>query len=136
MTAVLVDSSVVIDIATPDSSWFDWSAEALERLGAERSLVINQVIFAEAVAAYRRAGDDRLDLDAVFLRETLPFEAAALAGQAHADYRSRGGRRTAVLPDFLIGAHAAFAGYSLLTRDPGRVRTAFPGLDIIAPDVR
>jgi hypothetical protein len=33
----------------------------------------------------------------------------------------------------LIGAHAAIAGYRLLTRDVRRYRTYFPTVDIIAP---
>jgi len=37
------------------------------------------------------------------------------------------------MPDFCIGAHAALAGYRLLTRDVNRYRTYFPTIDIIAP---
>lgn len=36
-------------------------------------------------------------------------------------------------PDFYIGAHAAIAGHTLLTRDPKRYRAYFPKLRIIAP---
>jgi predicted nucleic acid-binding protein len=37
------------------------------------------------------------------------------------------------MPDFYIGAHAAVAGYRLLTRDVQRYRTYFQAIDIIAP---
>ncbi len=37
------------------------------------------------------------------------------------------------MPGFYIGAHAAIAGYRLLTRDVSRYRTYFPAIDIIAP---
>jgi hypothetical protein len=47
-------------------------------------------------------------------------------------WRRRGGRRSP-LPDFTVGAHAAVAGLTLLTRDLARYRTYFPGLEIIAP---
>jgi len=37
------------------------------------------------------------------------------------------------MPDLDIGAHAAIAGYRLLTRDVSRDRTCFPTIDIIGP---
>jgi len=37
------------------------------------------------------------------------------------------------LPDFYIGAHAAVAGHTLLTRDPRRYRYYFPTLRIVSP---
>jgi predicted nucleic acid-binding protein len=37
------------------------------------------------------------------------------------------------MPDFYIGAHAAVAGYRLLTRDARRYRTYVPSIDVIAP---
>jgi predicted nucleic acid-binding protein len=48
-------------------------------------------------------------------------------------YRRRGGVRRSPLPDFYIGAHAAVAGHTLLTRDPQRYRACFPKLRILAP---
>ena len=65
--------------------------------------------------------------------EAIPLPARFLAGHAHAEYRRAGGHRQAVLPDFLIGAHAAVTGRPLLTRDPNRVASYIPGADIIAP---
>ncbi len=66
-------------------------------------------------------------------REAIPFQAAFLAGKVFQDYRTLGGRRTSTLPDFFIGAHAAVAGYGLITRDAARYRTYFPTLAVIAP---
>jgi hypothetical protein len=37
------------------------------------------------------------------------------------------------MPDFYIGAHAAVAGMTLLTRDPRRYRAYFPKLRLISP---
>jgi predicted nucleic acid-binding protein len=60
-------------------------------------------------------------------------EAAFLAGKAFLRYRRRGGARRSPLPDFFIGAHAAVADLTLLTRDARRYRSYFPKLRIIAP---
>jgi predicted nucleic acid-binding protein len=49
-------------------------------------------------------------------------------------YRRAGGQREAILPDFLIGAHAAVTGRELLTHDPRRVATYIQGVKLIAPD--
>ena len=59
-----------------------------------------------------------------------------MAGRAFLEYRRRGGPRTAPLPDFYIGAHAAVARYRLLTRDARRYRAYFSRLELIAPDRR
>ena len=66
-------------------------------------------------------------------REPLPWDAAFLAARAFLRYRRKGGTRPHPLPDFYIGAHAAVAGYTLLTRDARRYRTYFPKLRLIAP---
>jgi predicted nucleic acid-binding protein len=70
----------------------------------------------------------------MFTREPLPYEAAFLAGKCFLNYRQRGGTKTTAMPDFLIGAHAAVAGYELMTRDAARYCTYFPGLRLLAPD--
>ena len=71
-----------------------------------------------------------------FLRLHLPWEAAFLGAKAFERYRRRGGTKRSPLPDFYIGAHAAVAGMTLLTRDARRYRTYFPKLRIIAPSLK
>jgi predicted nucleic acid-binding protein len=63
----------------------------------------------------------------------IPRPALFLAGKVFQRYRAKGGTRTGVLPDFFVGAHAAVAQLPLLTRDPRRYRTYFPGIILIAP---
>jgi hypothetical protein len=60
-------------------------------------------------------------------------EAAFVAGKAFLAYRRRGGLKTAPLPDFYIGAHAAVQGMKILTRDPKRYVSYFPAVKIIEP---
>jgi hypothetical protein len=134
VNSVLVDSSVLIDVATENATWSERSSAALEAVGRERELVINPIIFAEVSIPFNRIEDieDRLPPD-VFRREAIPWEAAFLAGKAFLSYRNSGGRRRSPLPDFLIGAHAAVRGYGLLTRDPKGCRTYFPTVEVLVP---
>ena len=69
--------------------------------------------------------------DAVVIRPRRLLIPAA--GKAFLRYRRGGGDKRSPMPDFYIGAHAAVAGYRLLTRDARRYRTYFPTIDIIAP---
>lgn len=135
MTAVLIDANVLLDVMTEDVRWLAWSAEAIERAADRYRLVINPVIYAEVSIRYSRIEDlDAALPKAMFDREPIPYEAAFLAGKAFLTYRRRGGTRSLPLPDFFIGAHAAVAGYSLMTRDTTRYRTYFPKLSLIAPN--
>jgi predicted nucleic acid-binding protein len=131
---VLVDSNVLLDIATNDNTWFEWSSEALESAADEAPLVINAIIYGEVSIGFSRIEDleAAIPLNS-FRRDPLPYEAAFLAGKAFLQYRRRGGARIRPLPDFYIGAHAAVAGFRLLTRDQTRYRTYFPSVELIAP---
>ena len=132
--AVLVDTNVILDIATDDPTWSEWSSAALERAADESVLVINPLIYAEvSIGLDSIEALDEILSPAMFRRDPLPYEAGFLAGKAFLAYRRRGGRRLMPLPDFYIGAHAAVAGLQLLTRDANRYRTYFPKLEIIAP---
>ncbi len=134
MSAVLVDSNVLIDVMAVDPVWADWSAASMIRAIEQSRLVINQIIYAEVSIGWPSIEqfDAALPKD-VLHREEMPFEAAFLAGKCFAAYRRKGGTKRSPLPDFFIGAHAAVRGYRLLTRDAARYRTYFPTLEIIAP---
>jgi len=131
---VLVDTNVLLDVATEDPLWFDWSVSQLRQAANRDGLAINPIIYAELSVHY-----DTLEaLEAAlsghpFARLALPWDAAFVAGKAYRRYRSRGGSKRSPLPDFYIGAHAAVAGLALLTRDAKRYREYFPRLRLIAP---
>jgi predicted nucleic acid-binding protein len=135
MTAILVDSNVLLDLMTEDARWFSWSADAIGQAADSSRLVINPVIYAEVSVRYSRIEDvDEALSKTLFDREAIPYEAAFLAGKAFVAYRRRGGMKLSPLPDFFIGAHAAIAGYQLITRDAARYRTYFPKLSLITPE--
>lgn len=129
----LVDSNVLLDVFTDDPSWAGWSAAALARAFDEGWVVINPLVYAEVSISFDRIEDLDAALNEPFVREPLPYPAGFLAGKAFLAYRRMGGTSHAPMPDFYIGAHAAVAGYRLLTRDVRRYRTYFPRLELMTP---
>ena len=131
---LLVDSNILLDIATNDPRWSDWSGRALAECAERTTLIINPIVYAEVSIGYTSIeGLDTALPAALYRREALPWESAFLAGKCFLQYRRRGGARTSPLPDFYIGAHAAVRHLALLTRDAARYRTYFPRLEILAP---
>jgi predicted nucleic acid-binding protein len=131
---ILIDTNVLLDLATDDPRWLDWSARAMESHALNGPLWINPIIYAELSARYERfeAVEEFVQGAGVQVID-IPRSAAFLAAKAFARYRASGGAKTGVLSDFFIGAHAAVLEIPLLTRDVGRYRTYFPKLRIFAP---
>ena len=133
--ATLVDTNILIDVAVRDQQWLGWSRKALSLARKDGPLVINQVIYSEFSVRYTSPDEvETLLPTEAFIREGLPWLAAFAAGTAFRRYRSHGGTRNRVLPDFLIGAHAAIGGHRILTRDPTCYRKYFPTVDLITPE--
>jgi predicted nucleic acid-binding protein len=128
-----VDSSVLLDLFTEDERWLSWSQEQLTQAAQRGAIVLNAIVLAEIAPRFPRLETLHSALPPMAVIEEVPPAAAFLSGHAHADYRRSGGTRKAVLPDFLIGAHAAVTDRPLLTRDPRRVATYIPGAMLIAP---
>lgn len=129
-----LDTNVLLDVATDDPNWADWSAAQLEAASLRGALLINDVIYAELSVRYARIEDlDAFLAEAGIDMRPIPREALFLAGKAFLRYRGARGTRTGVLPDFFIGAHASVEEIPLLTRDIGRYRSYFPTLELIAP---
>jgi len=132
--ATLIDSCVLLDVIIGDEKWADWSAEQIAVAMDAGRVVINPLIYAEVSVGYESLEElDELLPASDYEREPLPYVAGFAAGKAFLRYRRGGGGKRSPMPDFYIGAHAAVAGYRLLTRDARRYRTYFPTTDIIAP---
>lgn len=128
-----VDSSVLLDVFTEDERWLEWSRSRLSEALAAGPLIANAVVLAEVSPRFARIEDLEAALPERLLVEELPRSAAFLAGHAHASYRRSGGAREQILADFLIASHAAVTGRPLLTRDPKRVSSYLPGVELISP---
>ncbi len=132
---VLVDTNVLLDVVEDDPTWADWSQRQLDAWSLRGRLVINPIIYAELSMAFARIEEleDVLKEGGLSI-EPIPHEALFLAGKAFLKYRQRKGAKTNVLPDFLVGAHAAVAGLTILTRDVGRYRSYFPSVSLVTPE--
>ncbi|MBF0267633.1 MAG: type II toxin-antitoxin system VapC family toxin [Alphaproteobacteria bacterium] len=132
--ATLADANVLLDVATNDPEWADWSINMLEGAALQGPLLINDVVYAELSVRFERIEDLNLFVgDAGLVIDPMPKEALFLAGKVFLDYKRNGGRRSGVLPDFFIGAHAMVAGHTLLTRNTKRYLTYFPGIALAGP---
>jgi len=130
----LVDTNVLLDLATNDVTCANWSIRQLDAAALKGPLAINDVVYAELSVRFTEieALESTLD-DASVVMERIPRPALFLAGKAFQRYRAWGGRRSGVLPDFFIGAHAAVMQIPLLTRDAQRYRSYFPTIDLVTP---
>ncbi len=134
MSMTLVDSNVLLDIFTDDPRWADWSIGHLDAAALNGPLAVNDVVYAELSVRLPTIEALEAVLDeAGIVMAAMPRAALFLAGKAFQRYRSAGGARTGVLPDFFIGAHAAVSGLTLLSRDAQRYRTYFPTIDLVTP---
>lgn len=129
----LVDSNVWIDCMDSASPWHNWAIDQLQTCSEQGTLHTNALIYAELLVpgTAPAALDAMLDVFAT-LRSALPWASAALAAQAFRLYRTRGGAKTAPLPDFFIGAHAAVTNLTVLSRDAKPYRSYFGKLRVIA----
>ena len=131
----LVDSNVLLDILTEDPIWHDSSSSALAHAAETGPVYINPIVYSEVSVRFTtvEALEDALPPQD-YRRQPLPWAAAFLAGTVFVDYRRNQGTKSSTLPDFFIGAHAAVAEFTLLTRDVGHYQTYFPTVMLIAPN--
>lgn len=134
VSGTFVDSSVLLDLFTEDRRWLSWSQTRLTEAAQRGALVVNAVVLAEIAPRFPRLETLNAALPSMTAIEQIPTAAAFLAGHAHASYRRSGGKRDAILPDFLIGAHAAVTSRPLLTRDARRISAYIPGATLITPE--
>ena len=132
---ILVDTNVLVDIVSDDPLWAEWSQRHLTIAAAQDEVAINDIVYAELSVRYATIEElDAMIREARLVSASIPRRALFLAGKAFHRYRSAGGKRTGVLPDFFLGAHAVVSDCVLITRDAARYRTYFPGIMLIAPN--
>ena len=92
MALAIVDSSVILDIFTADSQFYQQSLECLVQVGSYRTLGINGIVYSEISLGFNRIEDLDEALFGTGLKFLdIPREALFLAARAFAAYRRRGG---------------------------------------------
>ena len=128
-----IDSSVLFTVfkGEPDArSWVD----LLARERDSSQLVVCDVVYAELATLFAEPGELEATLAALGIKfDPMLPESAYRAGQVFLEYRRAGGQRERLLPDFLVGAHAAVQASALAAKDRGYFRRYFAPLRLLSP---
>lgn len=129
---MMLDTNVVIELldGTGTPEFYD----VIARFRATNDLFINEIVFAELSGRHRTWEEVGKVVDYAGLKVArMALSHCHRAGLAFNAYRKNGGSRTTILPDFLIGAHAAGQGWPLVTRDRKGFAAYFPEVELIDP---
>jgi len=133
MISVAIDTSVLLSIFKGEKEGAEW-LEFIQVLAETKSLIVSSVVLSEVRSFFPTDVQCMKALRALELRHSvLGEEAALLAGKIFRSYRSKGGPRTTILPDFLIAAHASIQADALATVDRGYLRSYFPSVRLLKP---
>lgn len=126
-----IDTSVLFAIFADEPSAEAWMKNLIAAR-REGQLVICEIVYAELAPAFSTSRE----LDAALFKlgvsyDEISKETAFAAGKIFLKYRSAGGPRKTIIPDFLIAAHASLQADRLLAADRGYARQYFPSLKIV-----
>ena len=131
-----VDSSVLLDVLLPDTTFGPASAAALRKAIDSGAVIACEVVWAEVRAAFPNEEGFRLALERLQIQfDATGHEAAQMAGAVWEEYRTttKGKLREHLIPDFLVASHASLQADVLLSRDRGFYRRYFSRLKLIDP---
>jgi predicted nucleic acid-binding protein len=129
-----IDTNILLDILVPNEEFYELSSVALQDSANKGSLVISDIVYAELCVHFDARRECDAFLESLDIRvQSFTREAHFLASRAWRIYRQQGGKRTRILPDFLIAAHAENQTARLLSRDRGFYGKLFPSLELVDP---
>lgn len=129
-----IDTNILIDIFGADPTHGGRSKESLRSSIQQGSVIACEVVWAEVISLFPTGSMAQEALEGIGIGYSpLEADASMTAGQLWKIYRDKGGKRTRMVADFLIGAHALHQADVLLTRDRGFFRLGIPSLKIVDP---
>lgn len=136
---ISIDTNVIAALWNSEDPFNAIAVEMLGRARTQGKLVVSAPVYSELMGGPLRdeaALDNFFAITEVAVDWNVGEEIWREAGKVYRRYidrRSRSGGQAPrrILTDFLIGAHAAVRGYSLLTFDRQLYAAAFPELKIL-----
>ena len=134
-----LDTNVIYDILLADQEFGPSSRDFVKGISLDDSLVACDVVWAEASAGFPDKAAFTRQMAALGINfSPMPESAAIRAGEIWKKARLEAAKRQeklrlAIVPDFLVGAHALECADALITRDRGFMRRYFSKLKVIDP---
>ncbi len=133
MTVIAIDTSALLSIFKGESDGELW-LDLLKTLTRTKSLIVSTIVLGEIRSFFPSDAACMKAIQSLDLQVSdLDKDSSLLAGKIFRDYRTKGGPRSTILPDFLVAAHAAVLADALATFDRGYLRTYFPKIRLIQP---
>ena len=134
-----LDTNVIYDILLADQEFGPSSRDFIKSIALDDCLIACDVVWAEASAGFPDKAAFARPMAAFGINfSPMPEAAAIRAGAIWRHARLEAAKckeklRLAIVPDFLVGAHALECADALITRDRGFMRSYFSNLKIIDP---
>lgn len=132
--ATFLDTNILVYLLNSEESHHDWAVKEFTDSKLRGPALIADIVYCELSAGMNSKDQVDAAVEQLGIERTHGDDPALFrAGQAYKQYKSGGGQKKRVLPDFIIGAIADSAGAPLITNNASDFAKYFPGLQLISP---